>query len=58
MWAKNSARVFIESTFVKARIVLVIVEVGDGCSGSLCPSFPFCLKCFETKERTENIQVQ
>lgn len=59
MWARNSAqRMFMESMSVKARIVLVIVELGDGCGGSLRRSLPLCLKCFETKERIENIKAQ
>lgn len=51
-------RMLIESILVKARVVLVTVEVGDGYSGSLCHSFPLCLKCFETKKRIESIKVQ
>lgn len=36
---------------LEARVVLFTVDVGDGCRGSLCCSFPLCLKCFETKDK-------
>lgn len=52
-------RMFAKSMFGKAKIVLIIAEVGDGYRGSLYRSIHVCvcLKCFETKELIENIKV-
>lgn len=51
-------RMFTKSMSVKAKIVLIIVEVGDGYRGPLYYSIHFsaCLKCFETKELIQNIK--